>query len=113
VIDLMFLCYDSAELDQHSILLESCLSSDHAPLTVIIPLSKEFIQTSKLILVPKSGQESQFIKDIILKFKDLDMTSIKDIDKLEQVIKQFSMIIDQAWTKNAKKSKISKHSKQW
>jgi len=113
VIDLMFLHYDSSELDQHSILPESHLSSDHTPLTVIIPLSEEFIQTSKLILAPKSDQESQFIKDIILKFKDLDTTSIKDIDKLERVIKQFGTIIDQAWTKNAKKSKISKHSKQW
>ena len=43
VIDLIFLCYDSAELDQHSILPESCLSSDHAPLTVMIPLSEEFV----------------------------------------------------------------------
>ena len=83
MINLMFLHYNSAELDQHSILPESCLSSDHAPLTVIIPLSKEFVQTSKLILAPKSNQESQFIKDIILKFKVLDMTSIKDIGKLE------------------------------
>jgi len=86
VINLMFLCYDSSELDQHSILLKSCLSSDHAPLTVIIPLSKEFVQTSKLILAPKSDQESQFIKVIISKFKDLDTTSIKDSDKLERVI---------------------------
>ena len=113
VIDLMFLHYDSSELDQHSILPESRLSSDHAPLTVIILLSEEFVQMSKLILAPKSDQESQFIKDIISKFKDLDTTSIKDIDKLEQVIKQFSTIIDQVWTKNTKKSKISKHSKQW
>ena len=113
VIDLMFLCYDSSELDQHSIFPESRLSSDHAPLTVIIPLSKEIIQISKLILTPKSDQESKFIKDIILKFKDLDTTSIKDIDKLKRVIKQFGTIIDQAWTKNAKISKISKHSRQW
>jgi len=113
VIDLMFLHYDLSELDQHSILPESCLSSDHAPLTVIIPLSEEIIQMSKLILAPKSNQESEFIKDVISKFKDLDTTSIKDINKLERVIKQFSTIIDQAWTKNTKKSKISKHSKQW
>ena len=113
VIDLMFLHYDSAELDQHSILPESHLSSDHTPLTVIIPLSKEFVQSSKLILAPKSDQESQFIKDIISKFKDLDTTSIKDINKLERVIKHFGTIIEQAWTKNTKKSKISKHSKQW
>ena len=43
VIDLMFLCFDSSELDQHSILPESHLSSDHAPLTVTIPLSEEII----------------------------------------------------------------------
>jgi len=96
VINLMFLCYDSSELDQHSILPKSHLSSDYAPLTVIIPLSEEIVQMSKLILTPKSNQESEFIKDVISKFKDLDMTSIKDIDKLEQVIKQFGMIIDQA-----------------
>ena len=83
MIDLMFLHYDSSELDQHFILPESRLSSDHAPLTVIIPLSKEIVQMSKLILTPKSNQESKFIKNVISKFKDLDMTSIKDIDKLE------------------------------
>jgi len=113
VINLMFLHYDSSELDQHSILLESHLSSDHTPLTVIISLSEEIVQMSKLILTPKSNQESKFIENVILKFKDLDTTSIKDIDKLERVIKQFSTIIDQAWTKNTKISKISKHSKQW
>jgi len=79
----MFLYYNSSELDQHSILPESRLSSDHAPLTVIIPLSEEIVQMSKLTLTPKSDQESEFIKDIILKFKDLGTTSIKDIDKLE------------------------------
>ena len=83
MIDLMFLHYDSSELDQHFILPESRLSSDHAPLTVIIPLSKEIVQMSKLILTPKSNQESKFIKNVISKFKDLDTTSIKDIDKLE------------------------------
>jgi len=83
----LFLHFDSSELDQHSILPESCLSSDHAPLTVTIPLSKEIIQTSKLILSPSSDQESRFIKDVILNFKGLDTNSIKDSDKLDQVIK--------------------------
>jgi len=102
VINLMFFHSDSSKLDQHSILSESHLSSDHAPLTVTIPLSKEIVQTSKLILAPKSDQESGFIKDVISNFKGLDMTSIKDSDKLDQVIKQFSLIIDNVWKKNAK-----------
>jgi len=108
VIDLMFLCYGSSELDQHSILLESRLSSDHAPLSVDIPLFKEIIQMSKLTLAPKSDQESAFIEDIISNFKNLDTSNIKDINKLERVVNQLSVIIDQAWSKNA-----FKHSKQW
>ena len=113
IIDLMFLHYSSSKLDQHSIIPESWLSSDHAPLSVVISLFREIVQTSKLSLAPKSEQESAFIKDVISKFKNLDMTNIEDIIKLEWVVKQFSTIIDQAWTKNTKKSKISKHSKQW
>ena len=111
IINLMFLRYGSSELDQHSIILESQLLSDHTPLSVVIPLFKKVIQTSKLSLAPKSEQESAFITDIILKFKNLDMTNIKDIVNLEWIVKQLSTIIDQAWTKNAKKSKKSKHSK--
>ena len=41
------------------------------------------------------------------------MSNIEDTKKLEQVVNQLRTVIDQAWTKNAKKSKISKHSKQW
>jgi len=100
VIDLMFLHFDSSKLNQHSILLESRLSSDHTPLTVTIPLFKEIVQTSKLILASKSNQESEFIQDVISNFKGLDMTSIEDSNKLNQVIKQFSSIIDNVWTKN-------------
>ena len=41
------------------------------------------------------------------------MFDIGDMDKLECIVNQLGAIIDQAWKKNAKKSKISKHSKQW
>ena len=79
----MFLCFNSSELDQHFILLESRLFSDHTPLTVTIPLSEEIVQISKLILASKSDQESEFIKDIISNFKRLDTNSIEDSDKLD------------------------------
>ena len=33
------------------------------------------------------------------------------MEKLERIVNQLEAIIDQVWKKNAKKSKISKHSK--
>ena len=68
---------------------------------------------SKLTLVPKSKQETAFINNVILNFKTLDTSNIVDVVKLEYVVNQLRSIIDQAWSKNAKKSKISKHSKSW
>ena len=112
VIDLMFLHYGLLELDHHSILPESRLSLDHAPLLIDITISEEIIQMLKLTLAPKSDQETTFIQDTISNLKRLDTSNIKDINKLEQVVNQLGIIIDQAWIKNAKKLKISKHSKQ-
>jgi len=109
----MFLQYGSSELDHHSILPDSHLSSDHAPLSIDIPIFEEIIQMSKLTLVPKSEQETAFINNVILNFKMLDTSNIVDVIKLKRVVNQLKSIIDQAWSKNTKKLKISKHSKQW
>ena len=112
VIDLIFIWYESSELDHHSILPDSRLSSDYTPLSIDIPIFEEIIQTSKLTLVSKSKQETAFINDIISNFKMLDTSNIVDVVKLEHIVNQLRSIIDQAWSENAKKSKISKHSKQ-
>ena len=96
IIDLMFLWYRLSELDHHSIFPESRLSSDHAPLSVDIPIVEEIIQMLKLTLAPKSDQESNFIKNIISNFKSLDTTNIEDIGQLEQVVNQLGTIINQA-----------------
>jgi len=113
VIDLIFLQYGSTELDKHSILPNSRLSSDHMPLSIDIPIFNEIIHMSKLIITPKSEQETEFIKDVISNFKSLDTSNIKDIIKLDQIVNQLGSIVEQSWSKNTKKSRISKHSKQW
>jgi len=113
VIDLIFLHYGSTELDQHSIHPDSHLFSNHAPLSINIPIDKEVVCTLKLSIHPRSEQETAFIEEIISNFKNLDMSNIVDTEKLECTVNQLRAIIDQAWTKNAKKSRISKHSKQW
>ena len=113
VIDLMFLCYGSSKLDRYSTHPENYLFSDHALLSINISIHEEVIHTSKLLILPKSNQETSFIEEIILNFKNLDMSDIGDMEKLESIVNQFGAIIDRAWMKNAKKSRISKHSKQW
>jgi len=110
IIDLMFLHYGLSGLNHHSILPESHLSSDHTPLSIDIPIYEEVIFTSKLSIPPKSNQETAFIEEIISNFKNLDMSDIGDTEKLEHIVNQLEVIIDQAWTK---KLKISKHSNQW
>ena len=77
------------------------------------PIFEEVIHTSKFSIPPKSDQETAFIEEIISNFKNLDISDIGDIEKLERIVNQFGAIINQAWTKNAKKLRFSKHSKQW
>ena len=113
VIDLMFLRHGSVELNNHTILTESRLSSDHAPLSINIPIFKETIQSLKFTIPPKSNRELAFIKDIISNFKSLDTSNIDNSEKLKRLINQLGSIVEQSWTKNAKKSRITKHSKQW
>jgi len=68
---------------------------------------------SKLTLAPKSKQETAFVQDIISNFKHLNTSNIVDTEEIEQAVNQLGSIIDLAWTKNAKRSRISRHSKQW
>ena len=113
VIDLMFLRCDSVELDNHSILPNSRLSSDHVPLLIEIPIGDEIIHSSKLIIPPRSEQEMGFIEDIISNLKSIDTSNIEDITRLDHIVNQVGCITERMWSKNAKKSKFSKYSKQW
>ena len=112
VIDLMFLRCGSIELDRHTILSKSQLSSDHAPLVIDIPICDKVIHSSKFVITPGSDQEKEFIKDVISSLNSLDTSNIKSVDNLNWIVNQLGTIIKQMWSKSAKRSRISKHSKQ-
>jgi len=86
VIDLMFLWCGSYELDHHSIHPGNHLSSDHALLSIEIPIIEEVIQSSKLMIHPKSDQETVFVEEVISNFKNLDTSVIDDSNKLESIV---------------------------
>ena len=113
ILDLMFLHSGSSKLNSHHILPENRFSSDHTLLSIEIPIIKEVVQSSKFTILPKSDQEKVFIDEVISNFKSLNTSNIDDVVKLDFVVNQLGYIINQAWKNNTKKSRISKHSKQW
>ena len=113
VIDLMFLCNESNELNSHLIHPDWCLTSDYAPLTITISIMQKNVTSTKLSILENSKKETAFIKEIIADLKNLNTSNIMDSDKLEDIVNLFKSIIKQVWNKNAKQMRITKHSKQW
>ena len=86
VIDLMFLQSGLIELNNHSIHPDWQLTSEHVLLTVSILIAETNINSSKLSIMKNSEEEALFIKDISSIIKNLDVSDISDIDKLENVV---------------------------
>ena len=113
VIDLIFLHSGSTEFNNHSIHPDWHLLSDHAPLTIMVPITEEFITLSKLSILKESEEEVAFIKEASAIIRNLDTSNLTDNVKLENLVNLFGSRIDWAWKKNAKCIRIMKHSKQW
>ena len=86
VINLMFLCSGSSKLNNYSIYPNWHLTSDHVPLTVIILIAEEFVQTSKLSLLKKSNEKEMFIKEVISIINSLNTLNLSNQESLEQVV---------------------------
>ena len=113
VIDLMFLCSRSTELNNHLIHPDWHLSSNHALLTITIPIAEEFIASSKLSILKGSEEEVAFVKKASVIIRNLDTSNLTENVKLENLVNLFGLKIDWAWEKNAKHIRITKHFKQW
>jgi len=113
VIDLMFLHSGSTELNNHLIHPDWCLSSDHAPLIIMIPIAEEFIASSKLSILKESEEEAAFVKEVSVIIRNLNTSNLMNNVKRENLVNLFRSRIDWAWEKNAKCIRITKHSTQW
>jgi len=109
----MFLCSGSTELNNHLIYPNWHLSSNYALLTITIPITEEFITSSKLSILKESKEEVTFVKEASVIIRTLDISNLTDNVKLENLVNLFGLRINWAWEKNAKCIRIMKHSKQW
>ena len=95
VINLMFLRYRSKELDHHSIHPSWHLSSDHAPLTITIPIIEKYVQNKKQSIIKGSKKEKSFINDLIKEIKAIDTNNLTNVESLEKVINLLANTIEE------------------
>ena len=113
VIDLMFLQSGSTELNNHLIHPDWWLTSNHAPFTISIPIAEANINSSKLSIMKNSEEEASFIKDVSSIIKNLDISDMSNIDKLENIVNILASNTEHIWRKNSKLVNVTKHSKSW
>ena len=95
-IDLMFLRYGSSEINQHSVHPDWHLTSDHTPLSIVIPIVDEIISTSKLSIQQKSEQKNAFLEEVTSSFKNFDTSNITNKEDLEFIVNKLNSLVDQA-----------------
>jgi len=104
VINLMFLHNSSSKLDNYLIHTDWRLLSDHTPLSIVISIVEEHINSRKCSIIKDSEEELTFIKD-------LTTSNISDIASLNRAVNEFANTVENAWEKNSKVINITKHSK--
>ena len=102
VIDLMFLRSGSTEINTHSIHPDLRLSSDHTSLSVTIAIKEENIDLFKSSIAKNSEEEKNFIKDVSVAIKNIDISDLSDHSKIEEVTNSLASRIKFAWKTNAK-----------
>jgi len=65
------------------------LSSDHAPLTVSIPITEENIISYRFSIPKNSEEEATFINEATAIIKNLDTSNLMDHDKLDDLVNLF------------------------
>ena len=68
--------------------------SDHAPLMVTIPIMEENINSTRFSIAKNSKEETSFIKDISSLIRNLDMSNLSDINRLENIVNSLTSNIE-------------------
>jgi len=113
VIDLAFINPNNSEFSQYFLHPELHRPSDHIPLIIEVSINETNIDNSFWSISKDSEEEKNFIKAITDSTLTLDTLNIMSKENLEAVAQQLADIFNEAWYSQAKKKRITKHSKEW
>ena len=94
VINLMFLWPNSVEINNHFILPEFQSLSNHAPLTVDIFISEEFIQDKWWTIIRNSKEEEKFDTELMSTMGNINTLDISSRESLKEIIQEYAKISD-------------------
>jgi len=79
----------------------------------MIAIEDKNINEVKYSIAKNSEEEANFIKEVSIAIKKINILDLSNISKLEEVVNLLASSINSAWNKNSKHVKIMKHSKSW
>ena len=94
VIDLIFLHSRSNKLNNHLIHPNWHLLSNHAPLTISIPITEENIILFRLLIPKNSKEKAAFVKEATIIIKSLNISNLTYCDKLEDIVNLLELKIE-------------------
>ena len=113
VIDLVFVPFDLAGALPHSILGDQVRPSDHAPLTLELPLLPEDPGASKRFIERASEEEQAFLEAITKGCSALVPPHPDHEGEVDRVAEAIGAVFAQAWDTHSKSKRISFRSKPW
>jgi hypothetical protein len=113
VIDLMFVPTEVSLTVEHSILADMRGTSDHAPLTVVLPGPDSEVPVTRWSIIAGSDEESAYRGKVLDALAPLLTWEGQSVDELDDVVSTIAVIFAKAWGSHAKESRRGKHSNRW
>jgi len=79
----------------------------------MIAIKEENIDLFKFSIAKNSEEEKNFVKDVSVTIKNIDISDLSDHGKIEEITNSLASRIEFAWKMNTKQVQITKHSKSW
>src|SRR5215469_2670892 len=114
VLDLIWISDDWPGLEHH-IHPDRRATSDHAPLTIELPLKEAHVDIIRWTIPKESEEETRFLAEAIDSFRliDLELTPLRTPEDIEHWFTTVFDAIGASWTRLSKRSVITKWSKAW